>query len=207
MKGKRWFRAAALILAAVWVTQPAVLRADEVVSGPRQAESDNYRLQAGDRLQIKIYPEDEYIKGGETEISSEGNITLPIVGKVAVAEKTVIEAERALTAILTEDYLVEPEVVIEVLQYRTRSFVVLGEVARPGTYDFPPGVIRLTLLQAISLAGGFSEVANIKKIKIIRKTAGGEDVFSANGDEIIRGREPDIVLQAGDVVHVSESLF
>jgi len=165
----------------------------------------SYRLQSGDRLNLKIYPEDEYIKGGEVEISSEGNITLPLVGKIGVGEKSVIEAEKTINELLAIDYLVNPQVVIEVLEYRKGSFVVLGQVIKPGTYDFPPGELNITLLHAISLTGGFSDVANIKKIKIMRKTTG--EVLNVNAQAIIGGDDPDIEIKPDDVIHISESLF
>lgn len=178
-----------------------------VPAGAETGPDDSYQLQPGDRVAIKIYPEDEFIKGSETEISTEGNITIPLVGRVPVGGKSVAEAEKILAAILDRDYLVDPEVVIEVLEYKTLNFVVLGEVKKPGTYQFPPGKTSLTLLQAISEAGGFSDIANIKKIVIRRKTSGRETVLHANADNIIRGRDPDVQLQAEDIVHVSESLF
>jgi len=166
---------------------------------------ENYVLEPGDRLEIKIFPDDDYIKGGETEISTEGNVTLPLVGKIPVAGLTVIDAERAIAQVLDQDYLVNPEVVIAVQQFKTRSFVVLGMVNRPGTYSFPQGATRVTLLQAVSIAGGFSEIANIKKIKIVRQSSG--EVLRANAEDIIGGRTADIELQPNDVVHVSESMF
>lgn len=169
------------------------------------ALDESYLLQPGDRLQIKIYPEDEYIKGGSVEVSSEGSVTLPLVGKIEVIHKSVPEAEKAINEVLSADFLVNPQVVIEVLEYQKGSFVVLGEVVRPGTYDFPPGELKITLLRAISLAGGFSEIANIKKIKLMRKSTG--ETIQVNGEQIISGKEKDIVIRADDVIHVSESLF
>lgn len=165
----------------------------------------SYPLQPGDKISIKIYPEDEFIKGGETEVSSEGTVTLPLIGKVPVVQKTVQEAEHAVAALLEQDYLVDPQVVIEVLKYQSGNFVVLGQVMKPGTYTFKPGAMNVTLLEAISTAGGFSEIANIKKIKIRRKTTG--EVLDVNAEEIISGRRPDLLINADDVVHVSESLF
>ena len=170
-------------------------------------EEDSYILQRGDRIRLKIYPEDEYFKGGEMEISSEGNITLPLAGKIPVAGKRVIEAERAVAQVLDSDFLVNPEAVIEVLEYKAKSVVVLGQVKKPGTYEFPPGVTRLTLLQAVSLAGGFSDIANIKKIRIVREVAGKKEAIQVNAENILSGRDPDIELKSGDFVHVSESLF
>lgn len=170
-------------------------------------ENDLYVLRTGDKVHIRIYPEDDYLKGGEMEVSSEGNITLPLAGKIKVVGQTVIEAERSITKLLSADYLVSPEVVIEVLEYKKQNFVVLGQVKKPGTYQFPPGTSKLTLLQAMSMAGGFSDIANSKNIRVIRKTGAHKEVLRANAEAIIKGDDPDIELQAGDVINVAESLF
>lgn len=203
-KGWTLLQVFSIVILSVWIygnSLPAQDASAEVMG----RKDEQYLLRPGDRVNIKIYPEDEDLRGGQMEISSEGNITLPLVGKVAVSGKTAIEAEKMLTEILGRDYLVSPEVVVEVLEYQKRSFVILGAVSSPGTYPFPEGVARLTLLRAISLSGGFSDVANIKKIKIMRKKTG--EVFRANAEAIIGGNSQDLELQADDVIHVSESLF
>ena len=171
------------------------------------AEEDSYTVQKGDRIKVTIYPGDDYLKGGEMEVSSEGNITLPLVGKIPIAGKSVIDAEKSIARIVGADYLVDPEVVIEVLRYKQSSVVLLGQVKKPGTYTFPEGSTRLSLLQAIALAGGFSDIANIKKIKIVRKTADKSRIIRANAESIISGKSQDIDLESGDVIHVMESLF
>ena len=175
--------------------------------GKTSITDETYKLQPGDRINIKIYPEDDYIKGGETQISPDGNITLPLIGKVSVQGKALLEVQQELVKIIDADYLVNPEVAIEVMQYREQSFTVMGQVKKPGRFAFPPGATRFTLLQAISLAGGFSEVANIKKIRVIRQAEGKNKILKANAEDIISGKESDIALEAEDVINVSESLF
>ena len=192
-------------LAAVLLHAAGDVYSAEAGGGRRAGVDKSYTLHVGDKLNIKIYPEDEYLKGGDVEVSSEGNITLPLVGKIAVAGLDVVKAEQTIAEVLSVDYLVNPQVVIEVLEYQASNFVVLGEVVKPGTYQFPAGVSRIPLLHAVSMAGGFSEVANIKKIKIMRKSTG--ETLRANAEEIISGRERDMEIVANDVIHVSESLF
>lgn len=181
---------------------------DSLVNVQSSEENESlYRLQEGDRVLLKIYPEDEFIKGGEMKLGSEGVVTIPLVGKVSVAGKTIDEAQKEITDVLAKDYLVDPEVVIEVLKYKKHSFSVIGQVKRPGTYEISPGTKSIPLLKAVSMAGGFSDIANIKKIKVMRKAGASSQVLKANAEAIIGGSEPDIDLEAGDVVHVSESLF
>ena len=170
------------------------------------------KLQAGDHLNVKIYPEDEYIKGGDMVVSNEGDITLALIGKIKVNGLKPSEAEREIVKLLAQDYLVNPVVVIEVTRNIAKearaSVSILGQVQKPGTYQLPQeGEKKLTLLQLISMAGGFTDVANVKKIKIIRKAGGKAEVIRANAEAIISGAQADIELKEQDVVHVGESLF
>lgn len=170
----------------------------------------NYPIEVGDRLKITIYPSDEYIRGGDVEVSTEGTITLSLIGKVQVKGLKVLEVEQKIVDLLSQDYLVSPVVVIEVakrtLETEKQSVAVLGQVKKPGAYDIPPEQ-KFTLLQLISTAGGFTEVANAKKIKVIRKKGGKTQVIRANAEAIISGNQTDIELVPEDVVHVGESFF
>jgi protein involved in polysaccharide export with SLBB domain len=165
----------------------------------------SYILQTGDRIDIKIYPEDEFLKGGEAEVSSQGYVTIPLVGKIKAANQSVLDVENKIAEVLAEDYIANPQVVIEVLQYQASTFAVLGQVSRPGSYELPVGGRKMTLLEAISTAGGFNDIANTKKIKIMRKSTGA--VLRINVESIISGNEQDIEILHDDVIHVSESLF
>jgi polysaccharide export outer membrane protein len=197
------------VLAAVLVlfSDTALLAQMAAKEAPKKA---SHPLAVGDRILVKIYPEDQYIKGGEMEVSSEGNIALPLIGKVSVEGKQIPEVEREIVARLLDGYFVDPLVVIEraVKEQETRAVSVLGQVKQPGQVSFPVGGEPLTLLKAISMAGGFSEIANAEKIKVVRRTAGGEtQVIRANAESIISGKDPDIELQPEDVVHVGEAIF
>ncbi len=177
----------------------------------KKIDKESYTLQAGDKLSIKIFPEDPYLKGGDAQLSPDGNVTLPLMGKIPLAGKSVAEAQRLIQQILDRDYLVNPEVTIDVMETEKaeRSFVFLGQVKKPGTYQLPAGEAQFTLLEAISLAGGFSDIANIKKIKILRQqgSTNVKKVLHANADAIISGNAPDIEVEEGDVISVSETLF
>lgn len=170
---------------------------------------ENRALKPGDSIKVTVYPPDPYITGGQMLISSEGNITLALVGKVYIEGLTLIEAERKLVEIIDADYIIEPEVVIELESERKlqMSVSVLGAVKSPGAFEVESDT-EVTLIRAILKAGGFSDVANIKKIKIVRKTTGGEtDVIRVNAERIVTGDEPDIPVFDGDIIHVAESLF
>ena len=215
------FRIFLFLFSLFWILSP--LRAEVTPSVTAQASSGKSesatsekvtkkkvdKLEIGDRVLIKIFPEDEYIKGGEMVVSSEGDIALPLIGKIKVEGMQLVEAEREIVNLLTKDYLVNPIVVLEVTKdvaKLTKSLSILGQVQKPGTYQMPLED-KLTLLQLISMAGGFTDVANVKKIKIIRKEGGKVQVIHANAESIIGGKSVDIELAPDDVIHVGESLF
>jgi len=179
----------------------------QTTSSVRKQKED--KLEAGDRLNLKIFPQDQYVTGGEMVISNQGDIALPLLGRVKVEGLTIVEAEKELVRLLAQDYLVNPVVVIEVtkeIRKDEKALSVLGQVQKPGTYQIPE-LGKLTLLQLISMAGGFTDVANVKKIKIIRKEKGKVSIIRANAEAIIAGNQPDIELAEGDLIHVGESLF
>lgn len=185
----------------------AAAKREQAVKKVRSKAEEGYQLKKGDKISITIYPEDEYVRGGENLITEDGDIRIHSVGKVNVVDKTIVDAERAITEVL-QDYFVDPAVVIELLESEQMAVVILGQVRRPGTYPFPVGVNRFSLMEAISLAGGFSEVANIKKITITSKTPDGKTLRRrANAEKILQGQEDDVDLSPNDIVHVSESLF
>jgi polysaccharide biosynthesis/export protein len=201
-KLKRWALWSVLLLTLSGAPE---LGAQNPPSAAHAEVDSSYVFQPGDRLKIKIYPEDEFIRGGEMEVSSDGGITLSLVGKIQIGGKSVLESERIIGELLERDYIINPQVVIEVLKYQSGSFIVLGQVTRPGTYNFPPGALKVTLLQAVSLAGGFSEIANIKRIKVVRKKTG--ESLQVSAEDIITGRRPDVEISVDDMIHVSESRF
>lgn len=194
-----------LMLTVPFLTAPvSCFAADSAASSGSQVDS-SYVLQIGDRVDVKIYPEDEFLRGSEAVISAEGQITLPLLGRIHIEGQTVSQAVDTITQILAADYLNNPQVVIEVLEYQSSSFVILGQVLKPGTYNFPAGARSITLLQALSLSGGFSDLANMKRIKIMRKSTG--EAINVNAELIISGEEPDVQIQPNDVIHVKESMF
>jgi len=178
-----------------------------VEKSKRKDIDDAYQLRSGDRVSIEIYPEDEYVRGGEMTITDNGNVFISSVGTVTIKSKTIGDAEDMIRDILRE-YFVSPEVVIHLLNPEEMNIVILGEVKRPGAIAFPVGKARFTLMEAIALAGGFTEIANVKKIKIVRKQEDGKAKnFRANAEKIIDGKDEDILLQPRDLIHVGESFF
>ena len=151
-----------------------------------------YALNAGDTIRIYVYGEPE-LTFDEVLIGQNGRIAYPFLGTLTVAGGTVNEVQTALINGLQPDYLIDPRVSVDIVKYR--QFYVSGEVNNPGGIDFQPG---LTLLKAISLAGGFTERANKKNITVVSDSgATGED----------RRIKEHYIVQPGDIFTVNDAFF
>jgi polysaccharide export outer membrane protein len=158
---------------------------------PAPALTGPYRLDTADRLRVVVY--DQPSLTNIYEVDQSGHVTLPLIGDVAARDATTEELAQRIEAKLASAYLREPDVTVEVSAYR--PFFVLGEVNAPGQYAYVPGITAET---AIAMAGGFSERANKRTVRVSR---------AING-KLLEGRmavvEP---IRPGDTIYVPESLF
>lgn len=155
------------------------------------AQSENvYRLGAGDQLRITVYQEEDL--SGEFEVSDTGEVSLPLIGGVTAASRTIDELKDAIEVAFKDGYLRNPQVSIEVLNYR--PFYVIGEVNDPGSYPYRSG---LDVLTAVAMGGGFTFRADENDITIQR---------AGDPENKIRVRKSTKVLP-GDVIRVDERLF
>lgn len=169
-------------------------RADEqsaAVTAAGAATDSQYRLSAGDKLSIIVFGQEDV--SGEFQIDGGGNITMPLLGQVAAANRTVTQLQSEITAALDKDYIVNPRVSIEVLNYR--PFYILGQVNTPGSYPYVSG---MDVRQAIAIAGGFTRRARTSTVKVIRETQSGTVEIDA---------KPDAPILPGDTIEVERRLF
>ncbi|WP_237484574.1 polysaccharide biosynthesis/export family protein [Vibrio hippocampi] len=154
------------------------------------AEVDNYRLGSGDRIEITVYAEPELSQS--VLISSSGMFDYPYLGNISAKGKTVRQLQAVITDGLRGDYLVNPKVMVNVIEYR--KIYVNGEVKQPGGYIFQPG---LTVEKAIALAGGFTDRAARKKINITPN----ENGMTQKGVALHTSVAP------GDIIVIEQSFF
>lgn len=135
--------------------------------GASTAAASDYRLNPGDKLTIDVYRDKDLTQS--VQIRPDGKITVPLVGDVAAAGKTAMQLRDAISAGLKE-YIQQPVVTVIVAETAPQVVYVMGEVTKPG-----PLVIngRLTVMQALATAGGFTDFANRKDIRVLHKTATG----------------------------------
>jgi polysaccharide export outer membrane protein len=175
--------------------------------GSRAASSSSaapldYVLQPQDIIRVQVFQEEEINKQGEVSISSESTITLPMIGTVSVAGLTVRQTEQKIRDLYDRDYIVNPGVSVNVLKYSDRSVNVVGSIKNAGRVQFPPEK-GLTILEAISLAGGHDRLADLKRVKLTRKN----ETMVVNVDDIVKGGAKDVALEVGDVVFVPERIL
>ena len=170
--------------------------------------SDDYVLQPQDALRVYVFQEEEINKQGEVSISGDHTITLPLIGTISLRGQTVREAEEMIRKLYDKDYLVNPQVTVVVLKYSDRSVNIIGAVNDAGRVQFPQER-GLTILDAITLAGGQSRLADLKRVKLTRKGPNGEgETVEINVDAIMKGSARESVqLQMGDVVFVPERIL
>lgn len=195
-------KTATRLLASLIVTGLGVVA---VPSAGVSAEPAPYSLASNDVIEIRVYQEDDL--ASRLRISPKGTIVFPLIGTVEVGGMTPQDAADAIRARLAKDYLVNPQVTVTVFDYGKRRFTVIGEVQRAGTYDMPERE-KITLLDAIAMAGGYTRVADAGKITLKRKEEGKERVIRLNAKAMAKDdKVPSFPIHPGDVITVGESLF
>lgn len=113
-----------------------------------------YRVGAEDRLRVDIFGVEDLSR--EYRVNGAGRILMPLVGEISVAGLTLAEVEQAIAATYAEEYLRDPQVSVEVTEYRSQQFTVIGAVANPRVYSVSR---QTTLVEALAMAGGISSEA------------------------------------------------
>jgi polysaccharide export outer membrane protein len=151
-----------------------------------------YVLGPGDRLKILVYGAEDV--SGEFAVADSGLVAAPLIGQTKAQGLTVAQLEDSLREKLSQGYLRNPRVSVDVLSYR--PFSILGEVQHPGTFPYSSGA---TVLSAIAQAGGYTYRANEDFVVVDRKTSDGKT---------IRGRATATSrIQPDDIIRVPERYF
>jgi len=169
---------------------------------PEPVESTT--LGPGDMFSLEVIGEKDLPK--DYQVASDGTVDFPYVHRVEVQGLEPQEIARKLRQRLMDDkILTDPSVIVSVKEYNSKRVTVLGEVRKPGSFSLTTG---MTLVQAISDAGGLSAIANGDRINLTRKSKGAATTTVVLSlASITEGRSPDIPLQAGDQIYVNERIF
>lgn len=162
-------------------------------------EDKQYIISPNNILVIDVYQEPDL--SVTVRVSQDGTIVYPLLGNIRATGLTVRELENKITDLLAADYLVNPQVSIFVKEFAKIS--VLGQVRSPGSYELKSG---LTVIDAIVLAGGFSDKADATNVKLLRTKDKLEQTIDINAKEIVdKGdKTKDLFLKPGDLIIVGE---
>ncbi|MEQ1558614.1 MAG: polysaccharide export protein EpsE [Methyloglobulus sp.] len=171
--------------------------------GQAKMASADYAIGPDDSLRITVYGYDD-IKT-ETRVSADGRITFPLVGEVQVAGKSTFEVERELASLLIKGgFILDPQVTVMVMDYKSQQVSVLGQVGKPGRYALESAS---TLVDLIAMAGGITPLGDDKAL-IARKNAAGE-VTKQEIDlrQMLESSEKAqlFAMQQGDIVYVPKA--
>jgi protein involved in polysaccharide export with SLBB domain len=180
IQARRRFHALALMLVALWLLP--------LHSG--LAQLAEYRLSTGDTVRIDVFGEPDLSL--TARIDDQGSIAYPLLGDLRVEGLTSSGLERLVTERLKGPYLVDPKVSVSIEEYR--EFYVMGQVNRPGGYPYSPG---LTVRKAISVAGGFTDLAARRKLFVVTERSPEQE----------RRVTPQTTIGPGDTLIVKESFF
>jgi polysaccharide export outer membrane protein len=159
-------------------------------------------LGPGDVLEVKVYDETEL--SGIFAVGAAGTINYPLIGKVEVEGATSSDVADAIQRRLGEKFLKNPQVSIVIREYNSKKVSVFGEVNKPGTFKYED---NMTVIQAVSMAGGFTKTAAKNQTNVTRLDSGEEKKFYVPVEAIAEGKTKNFVLQPGDIVYVPESIW
>lgn len=178
-------------VAGLLVGVPLVLTSKVAAAAPTPDDIAAYTLGSGDKVRVTVFGHEDL--SGEFEVDGSGNVSLPLIRNIKAEGLTVRQLEQTIAERLSPDYLLNPSVSVEVLNYR--PFYIYGEVTKPGSYPFVSG---MTVVNAVAMAGGFTYRARTGSVRIVRGNDPQRKQITADKDTPVL---------PGDVIEVPERYF
>ncbi len=159
---------------------------------PQQTASvEGYQLGPGDALRVTVFGQEQL--SGDFVVDGSGNVAMPLIGEVKAADSSVRGLEQSIARKLSDGYVRDPRVSVEVRTFR--PFYIMGEVTRPGQYNYANG---MTAAQAVAMAGGYTYRGRQDYVLITRGNDGQKQEYRAPLSAMVM---PD------DVVRIPERFF
>lgn len=171
-------------------------------SNPSGVGTYNYKLAPNDVVNITVFQEPDMTT--PTQISRDGSVSVPLIGQVVIGGLSKGEAEALIAKRLSEKYLVDPQVTVNVTEYAPQNYTILGQVGQPGSVPVPTGEDVFTLPMAIARAGGNTRIGNLRNIKITRYQGKTISQFTVN---MLSPEGQQFPIHRGDLITVQETLF
>jgi polysaccharide biosynthesis/export protein len=185
-----------LFLALVSISYVSI--AEEKTPIQNDSSSSHYLIGPNDVLNIFVWKETDLTR--DVTVMPDGMITYPLVGEIDAAGQTVTDLKEKITEKL-KNFISSPEVTVIVRESRSQQIYTIGKITRPGQLQLAPS---MTVLQALSAAGGCTEWADTKNIMIVRRFNGKETMFRFNYQDVISGKDlkQNILLEPNDTIVV-----
>lgn len=151
----------------------------------------------GDLFDVRVFDEPEL--SATYTVDADGTINFPLVGRMQVLGKVPAEVEIIIREKLADGYIKNPQVTVTPREYRSKKVTVVGMVKQPGTFPYTE---NMTIVEAISRAGGFVPLSRKNAVRVTRKVNG--KTFTVAVDDISRGKAPNFLLRPGDEIYVPE---
>ncbi len=155
-----------------------------------------------DVFEVRVYNQPDL--SSTYRVGPDGTIQFPLVGHLDVRGMTAAEVAGSIKSALSGDYLVNPQVSVFVKEYNSQKVSVFGEVSKPGTFTYVDG---MNVIQALTLAGGFTKDASRKNINVTRAIDGQEVRLEVRVEDILKGTSKNFPVRPGDIIYVPQSLF
>jgi polysaccharide export outer membrane protein len=168
-------------------------------SGAYEGGSD-YRIGAQDLLQVSVYGIDDLSR--DVRVNSNGQVSLPLIGSVMAGGKTIPELEKDIGDKLKHGYVQDPQVSVFVKEFTSQQVTLEGALKKPGIY---PLTGKTTLLQAIALAQGLDDLADLHGVIVFRTIDGKRMGAAYDIAQVRAGNAPDPQIYGDDVVVVEKS--
>ena len=184
-----------------YAQNPPVQKTDPIPKSaavtPLVVDAD-YKIGPQDVLRIDVWKEPDISR--TIPVRPDGKVSLPLLNDVQAAGLTAMQLAGSLRESLSK-YLTSPQVTVTVTEINSRRVYITGEVTRAGALPLLP---NMTVLQALSSAGGFTQFAKLKNIYVLRTENGKQVKYPFNYKEVVKGNlaEQNILLQPGDVIVV-----
>lgn len=161
--------------------------------------SGDYLIGPQDVLTVNVWKEPE-VSANQVPVRPDGKISLPLLGDVQAAGLSPAQLTAAITEKLKR-YISEPRVTVTLTAMNSQRIYIMGEVTRPGAYPLAP---YTNVLQGLANGGGFTEMADPKKIYILRTENNAQVKLPFNYREVVKGHKPEqnVMLRPGDTIVV-----
>lgn len=172
--------------------------------GAQAAVNGDYIIRAGDTIEMIVYREQDL--SIRSKVGKDGMVQLPLLGEVKLGGLTVRAASALIRSKYNADYLVEPQIYLNVASYNTTKFTIIGQVNKPGTYEYSESE-PLGLLEAIGMAGGFTRIADRGHVIVKRREGDKVRTTKVNAKKLTDSSVDQFLIQSGDVINIGESWY